>query len=370
MSDPLSKLEQQLGELSQWDDADASTWKSAAASAGLFEPDLRIGSQIGRDGQKNGRSNHWWNRRIPYGPIAAALLLCGMLGALLLPSVGEARRRSVRSMSAAATAPAELRDSTLQSRRDIRAQFGIDSPAMPSERSIIRRFDLEFTTPDVRAAFVRLPGLLSEVRGEYVEQSSFSGTGANTVASVTVRVPSDRLGAVLASLRELGNLTSEASSGEDVTEQVVDLDARLRNEQRVEKELLSLLESRSGAPLKEILELRESLKTVREQIEKLSAQQLRIGRLVSLATIRISIRTEPPVPVVEASPGFWNVASDRISATWDDSLKIALNAFTSLLAIVIGGSVWWILLALTAFVGFKILRRYQSQSAHEPPPRL
>ena len=73
---------------------------------------------------------------------------------------------------------------------------------------------------------------------------------------------------------------------------VVDLDARLRNERRVEQELLELLDSRDESPLEEILKLRGEIAKVRTQIERYTAQQDRLSRLVSLATVLIIIRPE------------------------------------------------------------------------------
>lgn len=351
MSESKTQLESALTDLSRWDDPNEPTWAAAA-------------KELTRAGTAN-HARHWWNKSARYAPIAAVILFGCVLVAAIIPTLGKAR--AVGRGNAPASSPAKQ---FLKSSESLLADIATAAPLAPTDRSIIRRSDIEFLSPDVRASFARLPGLLSEVRGEYIEQSSFSGTGANTVASATLRVPTDRLGSVLAALRGLGTLSSESSNAEDVTEQVVDVDARLRNEQRVEKELLSLLESRSGSPLKEILDLRESLKTVREQIERLSAQQQRIDRLVSLATIRVSIRTEPSVPVAEVPQGFWRVASDRIAATWNDSLKVALNAFATLLAIVVGGAVWWVLLVLAVLAGLAMRRRYLRHTAFEPPPRF
>lgn len=356
MSNQRTQLENALEELSRWDADTEPTWISAAEALSS--------AKAGSDSMRH--ANKWWSKSVPFASIAAAVLFCGLLVTLLLPSLGSARRAP---SLAHAPGSAESADA-IRKPTSLRTEITSTSPLAPAGRSLIQRFDIELLSPDVRAAFSRLPSLLSEVRGEFIEQSSFSGAGASTTASATLRVPADRLGAVLATLRGLGTLSSESSSGEDVTEQVVDLDARLRNEQRVEKELLSLLESRNGAPLKEILEVRESLRNVREQIERISAQQKRMDRLVSLATIRIFIRTETAPHAPPEPAGFWTTATTRIAATWTHSLRIALDAFAGLLAVVVGGAVWWILLGVFGFIAMKLWRRYQRHAAFEPPPRL
>jgi hypothetical protein len=132
--------------------------------------------------------------------------------------------------------------------------FIIAPPGLPSDaippgaRHVIQKATIELRTDDVRSAFLKTQHLISVASGEYVENSSLSGSGRDAYASLTLRIAVDRLSDVLNELRQLGEVTSEQLVGEDVTAQVVDLEARLRNEQRVETELLELLCSICAAP--------------------------------------------------------------------------------------------------------------------------
>ena len=125
-----------------------------------------------------------------------------------------------------------------------------------------------------------------------------------------------RLGEVLNALRELGEVKSVRKGGQDVTTQVVDLEARLRNERRIETELLALFDQRKDATLEEILKLRDKLGEVRRQIEQLVAQRQRLSRLVSLATILVIIRTPDARAEQEADLGLGAYFSESIGAAW------------------------------------------------------
>ncbi len=230
----------------------------------------------------------------------------------------------------------------------------------PADRQVIRKATIELLTDDVRATFLKATQLLSEARSEYLEASSLTGAGDEMQASLTLRVTADRLSEVINQLRRLGEVRSEDSRGEDVTSQVVDLDARLRNERRIETELLELLDKRDNAPLKEILELRNHINRVRQSIERLTAEQQRLGRLVSLASILVIIRAED-APKPEPEPALGKYFSDNVGTSWTSGLRFLSDTIANLLRVLVGGVIWWVLLT----VAILAITRHHRQ-AHLP----
>jgi hypothetical protein len=221
------------------------------------------------------------------------------------------------------------------------------------ERQIIRKATIELLTDDVRAAFLKAMRIVSEAKGEFVQDSSLSGIAESMQADLTLRVAADRLPEVMNELRQLGEVRSEKLVGEDVTTQIVDLEARLRNEQRVEAELLDLLEKRQDAPLKEILDLRSSLSQVRSAIERLTAQRERLNRLVSLATALVIIRTkDAPEP---ETPSIGSYFIDGIQRAWQKGLMLLSDTCGVLLSVLVGGLIWWVLIAVV----FTAILRYR-----------
>jgi len=234
--------------------------------------------------------------------------------------------------------------------------FGPEGQAQEAAgRYVIRKATIELATEDVRAVFLKAALLISEAKGEYVQDSGITGSGEKMQANLTLRIAAERLPEVLNELRQFGEVRSEKTTGEDVTTQVVDLEARLRNEERVEAELLQLLEKREDSPLKEILELRRTIADVRQTIEQLTAQRERLSRLVSLATVLVIIR--PAGAPLPKAPGLGAHFFDAMGGAWQKGTTFLVNTFAGLVGIIIGGLIWWILLIIVIVLVRNHLRR-------------
>jgi hypothetical protein len=333
----------------------------------------------------------------PWLYAAAALLLIG-IPMLLLPSLGRARYSSAQRVAvdsspryrlpaasdgpaavggkvdeqlSGASPPAEPMESAVYSSSDGEAHRSASKPAPVDEgRQVVRKVNIELKARDVRGTFLKASQLVSETGGEFIEQSSMTGSESSLYGALTLRVAATRLSVVLNQLRGLADVVQETAAGEDVTDQAVDLDARLRNEQRVETELLGLLESRKDAPLKEILELRESISSVRGQIERLTAQRDRLSRLVSLATVLVIIRGDAVHPGASAEEGIWAYFTKELARAWRTALEFLAESVAFLVRVFIGGAVFWVIGGLLLMLAVTASRRLARRRAQEAAPRL
>lgn len=409
-------LERGLEALTRWEGGEAGAWRAAAASAGTLDAKVRGGIGSMADAGKN---LSVWKRPISQSwlGIAAVIVLAGVVISAMLPALGKARSSArvaspvpQASLEGLATVPhmpdsayarrapgradasemgGNLSEQTIRNpdtlehlpaedrERAIRILQGKPDSA-PSEskraaseveRHVIRKATIELKTADVRATFAKAGLLVSEVEGEYLEASTLTGDGAGAMAQLTLRVSAARLSRVLNELRAMGIVTSENAGGEDVTDKVVDLEARIRNEQRVEGELLDLLKKQSDAKLKDVLELRGEINRVRERIEQLMGQREKLGRLTSLATVLVLIRADgAPVQVTKGSLAefFAKVVGD----SWQRGLETLIETLAFLVRLIVGGLVWWIVL-VGAVLGVVVLRRRAAQRrASEPAPAI
>lgn len=320
--------------------------------------------------------------------IILLLLVPVVFAAFLLPTLGKARM-SARPMSVSASAPAagfaerysmaEAADavgaSLLDEESEMHRVESVDLSARASDtpvRLVARKASIDLAVPDVRAAFAKAAFVVSEAGGEFVQDSSLSGEGERAQANLTLRIRADRLGQVLTQLRDLGIVVQESASGEDVTDQAVDIEARLRNEQRVETELAELLATRKDAPLKEILDVREALGSVRGNIERLVAQRDRLSRLVSLATVLVVIRHESAVRIPEhgRSDGLGEYFTKSIAAAWKWSTRTLADTIAFIVAVAVGGAIWWITAAIGLFAALRWRKRAHAARAREPAPTI
>ena len=195
---------------------------------------------------------------------------------------------------------------------------------------------LDETLRDARAVATRYGGL---VAGE--DGSAYDGGDAWT--TLTLRVPSDRFDAALDALAGLGTVASRSVSVDDVTGQVVDLEARLRARRAAEARYVAFLaEARS---IDDMLTVQQRLDHVRADIESMEAMARSLRGQVALATIRATFVGPTAAPAPPPGPGFVARGVEAVALGWD-----------GLLAVVLGVLPLWPLAVLGA-VGVSVWRR-------------
>jgi len=157
-----------------------------------------------------------------------------------------------------------------------------------------------------------------EKAGGYVSEAASAETpGQPRQASLTLRVPADKLSGVLAELRGLGRVLNEQLSTDEVTEQVVDLEARLRNSRATEQRLIAVLNERTGK-VRDILEVEREIARTRQEIERMEAQRQNLMHRVELATVQVSLIEEYKAPLAPAPVGTATRLRNAFVAGWDD----------------------------------------------------
>ena len=173
-----------------------------------------------------------------------------------------------------------------------------------------------------------------------------------TARSLTgsLRVPSERLPAVLERLRGLGQVVEDTQGSEEVTDQIVDLDARLASARATEQRLTELLRNRTGK-LSDVLDVERELARVRLDIERLDAQKTNMMRRVTYATINVHIAEERKAGLdtgpLSLSTRIRVAAADGVEAAFASIaavLLFVLRAAPSLLLwVAIAGLAWLVI---------------------------
>jgi len=227
-------------------------------------------------------------------------------------------------------------------------------------RRLVRTADMALVVDghDVGAAVARVVAI-TESLGGYV-LSSFTGTPGGPVlaypeddlavgdvaddtagrsgigtATVTVRVPSASFEPALRRFARLGQVEYESTSTQDVSDQMVDLEARLRHARAVERRLLRFLDQTDT--IKEMLAVQDRLDQVQLEIEQLGAQIEALREVVAFSTVTVTLRAEgDPTPVIGAGGGVW----DNFVDAWrvlGRSAAVLLKAVAAALPFVIVG---------------------------------
>ena len=187
----------------------------------------------------------------------------------------------------------------------------------------------------------------------YVEDSSMQGINAKS-GELTIRVPASAFDQAMNDLRGLGSVEGQSISGQDVTSQFVDLNARLRTWEAQEAVLLRLM--RRATSIESTLRVQNQLQDVQFRIEQIKGQLRLLENQTSLATIDVSLREVGAVVGVRQT-----MARERpsLGEAWDR----AIDGFLGVIFAVVVGLGYLIPLAAIAFaIGFGY-RRYRARPA-------
>jgi hypothetical protein len=142
---------------------------------------------------------------------------------------------------------------------------------------------------------------LAERRGGFIEQKSDNGEQS---ASLTLRVPAKAFGVAVASLETLGTVTYRSVEGEDVTEQYIDVEARLKNKIVLRDRMKQLLEKATG--VKDILAIETELNRVQADIDSMEGRIKSLKGKVEYATVTLSLQRKPILgPLGYLVRGLW-----------------------------------------------------------------
>ena len=231
------------------------------------------------------------------------------------------------------------------------------------DAKIIRTGTMDLEVRDVptavRAARDAMVGI-----GGYVGASNTGNQGDRPTAEITYRIPADRWEAALDTLRSLDGQTTkvvaEHTEAVEVTAQVVDLEARIRNLQASEVALQGI--AAKATKVSDVLEVEARLTEVRGQIEQLTAQLKDLNDRAGFATL--AVRFNVPLVAVEVAARSWEpkTAVDEAAATM---LAILQNLVTAGIWFAIVWLPILIVVGILAVIGVRLARRFGLR-AHEP----
>jgi hypothetical protein len=198
---------------------------------------------------------------------------------------------------------------------------------LPNGPMIIRTAELSLITREFDKTRANLEAILKRHRGYVGELKANDTTGSGRTLTATLRVPADQLDATLTEVKTLGRVESESQSGQDVTSQYVDLEARLSNARNTEQRLTDLLRNRTGK-LSDVLSVEQELDRVRGEIERMEAERKNMATQVSYATLNATIsedyKAQLQVVPPSTSTRLGNAAVEGYRSMADGVVSLAL----------------------------------------------
>ena len=240
-----------------------------------------------------------------------------------------------------------------------------ESTAAAMERRIIRDADLTMEVPSTTETQRRVTSI-AEAHGGFVVTSEAKQREASEPVKrvldikLVVRVPSNQFGDALNEIEGLAtNLTQRNVTGQDVTEEFIDLEARLKTQKALEAQFLEIM--RQANKVADALEVQREIADVRTEIEKLEGRRRFLESRTSLSTITVNMQT--PTPIVVSTSGFGRSVREAVS----ESIEVASGIVLFLVRFVIVMVPIFVMLILPAglVARFFIRRAKRFRMAHE-----
>jgi hypothetical protein len=210
--------------------------------------------------------------------------------------------------------------------------------AEPMERLVVKRAEMRVSVADPAEAMHTVVQLAESMQGYVVNSNQWNSTNNGQTyisASVMVRVPAERLDEMMQKVRDLAadpktGVLSESVTGEDVTAEYVDSQARLRNLQAAEAQLVELLDK--APDLEYTLDIFKELTEIRSQIEVLEGRIKYLEESAALSALSVEFVAEASLQPLQIGP--WKpagVAKEAIQTL----VKVAQDVGTALIKFVI-----------------------------------
>lgn len=264
------------------------------------------------------------------GIVLCVVFVIGAIGMFTNNLLG-ANRASVSTTSVSSSGAASMENpsspinqSTMavdSSAKSSTPYIGMPTPIMPgqtslsTDRQLIKTANMSVIVDDLRKQSSALEAKAKDLGG-FATSSSVTtlGDGAEQ-AYINLRVPVTKLDALIQSVRAIAlRVVDEQTSSDDTTDQLVDIDARLKSLHQADDQYGEILKSATNVD--DILKITQARTDIRTQIEQLAAQEQSLKNQVSFSTVTVSMSTETGLP----SQAVWR-PSQQVKLAWQALVK-------------------------------------------------
>lgn len=211
-------------------------------------------------------------------------------------------RDLVEQGAAEMEAPAALPMPTMAPAFEIVDSSGENIVVQNSDRKIIKNADIRLLVQDTDVAISRTTQIMTDLGGYIVSSRAwYQDYFGNNLkyATITIGVPVDQFERALQRFRDLSiRVLDENASGEDVTDQYVDLESQLRNLEATRARIQEFLAD--AKTVDEALRINQELANIEAQIEQIKGRMNYLADRSTFSTITVNF--EPELPILTPTP--------------------------------------------------------------------
>lgn len=221
-------------------------------------------------------------------------------------------------------------------------------PEVKQQRMIIRTGTMNLEVDKFEEAEAKLNESVKKLGGYVSNSTSNQYSTGKKYGSLTLKVPADKFDALIGEVSGLGKVMSQNVNASDITEEYVDLEARLKTQKELEERLIKLLNDKASR-LTEVIEVEEKLASVRQKIESIEGRMKLLKSQSDLSTLTVSVY-EPSLLDTSSGGGFFYELGQAV--------KKGLKGFTNVLAYSITALIALIPIFIFIFVIVWLIRKF------------
>lgn len=225
----------------------------------------------------------------------------------------------------------QVADAGENSKAEDQASQEIDKAA--AQRMVIYNAEMDIRVESFEKARNTLEQKAKAYNGYIVQSDSNRYDGEQQSGTMTFRIPQEHFSAFLNDAEGLSvQVNNRHVSGQDVTEEYVDLESRLKSKKAVEARLLEFM--KQAQKTEDLLKISSDLAEVQEQIEQIAGRKKFLENQTSLSTVTITLQeNEVAVPKIDNdSLNTWQ----KIKKQFADNINILLAAGSGIIVFLVG----------------------------------
>jgi hypothetical protein len=174
---------------------------------------------------------------------------------------------------------------------------------MQDKRMIIRSGSMNLEVDKYDETEGKIKEIANRFNGYITNTSASLNAAGKKQGTITIRVPSDKFDGMLTELSKIGKVMNQNITGQDVTQEYMDSEARLKTQRELESRLLKLLVEKT-ARLTDVVDVETKLASVRENIERTEGRMRYLKDQASYSTLAVSVY-EPSMLTTSSGGGFF-----------------------------------------------------------------
>lgn len=205
------------------------------------------------------------------------------------------------------------------------------------DRMLIRQGNLDMKVKDVKATKAEIEKIVTALNG-YIASENESNYGDRIQYMQSIRVPAAAFDELIKKIEVLGKtIENKNINTQDVTEEFIDVEARLKTKKELEARYLELL--KQAKSVADIVSIEGQLNQVRAEIESMEGRLKYLKSQVSYSTLTVNYY-EP----IGAEFGFFGKVKESVGNGWENLLAFFIGIVNvwPFVLVAVGLVFWWI----------------------------